>query len=62
MKNVNVTFEFSKDCPYNLSGTCVFKGIGLKGKDSDCSNGRCKEPPEWCPLPTINNSRENNAE
>ena len=52
MKQVNVTFQFSKDCPHNLSGTCVYRGIGLVVDDSDCSNGRCKEPPSWCPLPT----------
>jgi len=56
VKQVNVTFQFSKDCPHNLSGTCVYRGIGLVVDNSDCKDGRCKEPPSWCPLPTAENS------
>lgn len=56
MKTVNVTFEFAKDCPYNLDGTCVFPGIGLTVDNTDCSNGRCKKPQDWCPLPEPANS------
>lgn len=62
MKQVNVTFQFSKDCPHNLSGTCVYRGIGLVVDNSDCSNGTCKEPPSWCPLPTAENSGEQPAQ
>ncbi len=51
MKQVNVTFQFSKDCPYNLDGTFISKGtVSLS-----CGIGK-NVPPSWCPLPTAENS------
>ena len=54
MKNVNVTFRFSKDCPYNLDGTCINQCDNL-----DCGIGK-SEPPSQCPLQSVANSE--NAE
>lgn len=50
MKSVNVEFRFSKDCPYNLDGTCI-----NQGDKTECGIGK-SEPPSWCPLPEIANS------
>lgn len=50
MKKVNIIFEFAKDCPYNLYGTCINSTI----RQTDCGIGK-KLPPKYCPLPEAPN-------
>ena len=50
MKIINVEFRFSKDCPFNLDGTCI-----NHCNEIECGIGK-SEPPKWCPLPESANS------
>lgn len=58
MKHVNVKFDFSIDCPFNLDGTCtngktVINGVLLWS----CGIGK-SIPPGWCPLPEVKKEEE----
>lgn len=53
MKQVNVKFDFSINCPYNLDGTCTNDSAPVRGVlQWSCGIGK-STPPAWCPLPEV---------
>ncbi len=59
MKYVNKTFRFSRDCPYNLDGTCTNPETGCD--NLNCGIGK-KEPPEWCTLKDVQKTTSDNSD